>query len=418
MKSFNLVKNYRGLPKSIYILFFASIVNNCGNFVMMFLSLFLIYNVGLKASVVGTIVSINSVLGILGSLIGGKLIDTKGRKFTFVIFRSISALSVLSCAFIKEPYIVTGLLMVATFVSGFSSPVYSTMITDLTDGEERKLAFSLEYMAINIGCSVGPLIAAFLYNNYLKLMFIGDALTTFVSIIMIGLFVPETLGLRKKADINKDKIENDRNESLWSAFIKRKALVMFSFIVALYFIVFSQFNFGLPLQVGEVFKGSKTTIFGILLTINAVMCSFFTPIIVNATKNIGASLSIAIGGIFYTIGFGMMFYISSFPMFILSTVIWTIGEMLVSNNINVYIAKHTPDTHRGRFNSIFPIIRKVGFAVGPLMAGRVIKYSNIRSLWLIVGVLALVGATMMYRLYIFDKHEEENDMAQGLKEGI
>lgn len=418
MKSLNLIKNYRGLPKSIYILFFASIVNNCGNFVMMFLSFFLIYNVGLKASVVGTIVSINSVLGILGSLIGGKLIDTKGRKFTFIIFRTISALSVVSCAFIKDPYIVTGLLMVATFVGGFSAPVYSTMITDLTDGEERKLAFSLEYMAINIGCSVGPLLAGFLYNNYIKLMFIGDALTTLISVFMIGMFVPETLGLKKKADSKKDSFEGNKNESLWSAFIKRKALVMFSFILAVYFIVFSQFNFGLSLQLGDVFKDSKTTIFGVLMAINAIMCSVFTPIIINATKSMGASLSIAIGGIFYTVGFGMMFYISSFPMFILSTVLWTIGEMLVANNTNVYIAKHTPDTHRGRFNSIFPVIRKIGFAVGPLMAGRVVKYSNIRNLWLVVGCLALVGAIMMYRLYIFDKQEQDEEVEQGLKQGV
>jgi len=78
------------------------------------------------------------------------------------------------------------------------------------------------------------------------------------------------------------------------------------------------------------------------------------------------------------------------------------GETLIATNTNVYIANHSPASHRGRFNSIFPIIRKLGFAVGPMIAGVYVKYTSIRNLWLLVGGLAIVGAFMMYRLYLMD----------------
>lgn len=95
MKKLNLIGNYKGLPKSIYFLSFASIVNSLGNFVMPFLTLFLTNKAGLNAPTVAVIVSINSAIGMIASLIGGKLIDNKGRKAIFIIFRSLYAITIM-----------------------------------------------------------------------------------------------------------------------------------------------------------------------------------------------------------------------------------------------------------------------------------------------------------------------------------
>jgi MFS family permease len=123
------------------------------------------------------------------------------------------------------------------------------------------------------------------------------------------------------------------------------------------------------------------------------------------TGKIKAALSMTIGGILYAVGFGMIFFIHSYALFIISTMIWTMGEMLISTNTNVYIADHTPASHRGRFNSIFPIIRKLGFMIGPVIAGVYVKYTNIRNLWPLLGGISVVGAVMMYRLYLRDNKE-------------
>jgi MFS family permease len=399
-------KPYKGLPLSIYIIFFASIVNNMGNFVGPFLTMFLTYRIGISIGVVGVIVAVNAGLGLIGTMIGGKLIDSIGRKKVLVVFGVASGIGYGLCAFINNPIIITGILMVSSFVGGFSHPVYGTITTDLTEGKQRNAAFSLNYMALNIGFSVGPLLAGFLYENYLMWFFLGDAITTFISIALVFIFVPETKPTKGEMEKSKAKTYESAEEgSLFEALIKRPTLLIFSFIIVIYFIVFSQFTFGLSIQVGDIFKDNGPTIFGSLMTVNAVMCSVLTVFITSATKNIKASLCIAIGGVLYALGFGMMFFIDSYYMFIISTATWTVGEILVATNTSVYIANHTPITHRGRFNSVFPIIRKLGFMIGPMMAGLYVKYTNIRNLWLLVAVLAVIGSLMMYKLYTVDKVE-------------
>lgn len=399
---------YKNLPMSVYIIFFASIINNLGNFVVPFLTMFLTYSIGMDVGTVGVIVAVNGFVGLVASAHGGKLIDVIGRKKIFVIFRTASAISIFLCAFTKNPIILTTLLILSNFFGGYSLPVYSTIITDTTEGEQRKIAFSLQYMATNIGYSVGPLLAGFLYNNYLNWLFMGDALTTFISVVLVACFIPETMPSKEKIQkLKVNRLEKAEEGTLLQALIKRPNLFLFSFIIVIYYIVFSQFNFGLSLQVGEVFGEKSATIFGSLMTVNAVMCSIIPMFLTAITERLNSSLSIAVGGIFYAIGFGMMFFINGYPLFIFSTMIWTLGEILISTNTNVYIAEHTPASHRGRFNSIFPIIRKLGFMVGPIIAGLYVKYTSIRNLWLFVGGISILAAILMYKLCLMDSKREE-----------
>lgn len=404
-KSKQYFKPYMGLPISVYVIFVSSIINNMGNFVMPLLAMFLKFKAGMDASIVGVIVALNSLIGMFGSIIGGKLIDRIGRKKIFIVFRTLSGVCTASAAiFINNEIVITAIIMLASLLHSFSLSAYSTMIADLTEGEQRKAGYSLEYIAINIGYSVGPLLAAFLFNNFLVWLFLGDAITTFISIILVAVFVPETMPSKEKIlEKNSHKQEAAEQGSLLRALIRRPALAVFSLIMVLYFIVFSQFSFGLPLQAGDTF-GVKAgpTIYGILLTINAVMCSTLTVFITAAIKNIKPSLSIALGGVFYVIGFGMIFFISTPFMFIVSTIIWTLGEIMVSTNTSVYISEHTPISHRGRFNSIFPIIRKLGFMGGPLIAGFYVRYLGLKNLWIFVAGLSLVAGLMMYKLYRMD----------------
>jgi len=409
MKGFKkLLQPYKNLPMSVYVIFFASIINNLGNFVAPFLTMFLTYSIGMNVGLVGIIVAINSFVGLISSAHGGKLIDVMGRKKIFIIFRTTSAIAIALCAFTRDPIVLTGLLILSNFLGGYSLPVYSTIITDITEGEQRKTAFSLQYMALNIGFSVGPLLAGFLYNNYLTWLFLGDAITTFISVILVAIFIPETMPKKDEiAKLKDNKLEKAEEGTLLQALIKRPTLLLFSFIIVIYFIVFSQFNFGLSLQIGEVFGNKSATIFGSLMAVNAVMCSIIPMFLTALTGKLKASLSIAVGGILYAIGFGMMFFINSYLLFIFSTMFWTMGEILIATNTNVYIADHTPASHRGRFNSIFPIIRKLGFMIGPIIAGVYVKYTNIRNLWLFIGGISIVGAIMMYKLYLMDNKTEE-----------
>lgn len=71
---------YFGLPRSVYIIFIARVVNSMGNFVTPFMTLLFTQKGGMPEAQVGKYLLMASLLQIPGSLIGGKLTDLMGRK--------------------------------------------------------------------------------------------------------------------------------------------------------------------------------------------------------------------------------------------------------------------------------------------------------------------------------------------------
>jgi len=200
--------SYRGLPKSVYIIFFAQIINRFGDFVLPFLSLFLVKKLGLSYQDAGIAVMLTSLSTIPGSFAGGKIADHLGRKKSYAFFQLSAAVCLFSCAFLENPQIIIVLICMASFFNGAVRPIISAIITDVLPAEKRKMGFSLSYLGINLGVSLGPLVAGFLFNRYIPLVFIGDAVTSLIAVILVLTNIKETL-----PDYSDDKCLNTEERS-------------------------------------------------------------------------------------------------------------------------------------------------------------------------------------------------------------
>ncbi len=89
------------------------------------------------------------------------------------------------------------------------------------------------------------------------------------------------------------------------------------------------------------------------MSFNAFTVVIFTIFVTGLTLKFKPIFNIIIGGILFAIGFGMISFVNSYPLLLVSTFVWTIGEILGATNINVYIAAHAPVSQRTRSNSIF-----------------------------------------------------------------
>lgn len=409
MKAPKLLKIYKGLPKSLYFIFIARIINGMGNFVYPFLTMYLTNKLKFSASFAGRFILVAALLMVPGSLIGGKCSDIFGRKKTMIIFQSLGALCLIPCAYIKNAFAIPYFIAGASFFSSAAAPASGAMATDLTNSENRKNAFSLLYLGNNIGFSVGPMIAGFLYNNYLKWLFLGNAAAALMSMAILFFTVPETIPSSDKLKQGEQikSLEKSEKGSLLGAIIKRPELVAFSLFSVVYSFVYSQYTFMLPMQVNLVFGNSGSKIFGSLMTVNGLVVVFFTTIIVSLTKKINPVLNTVFSGIFYAMGFGMFIFIKQYLLFAISTIIWTSGEILYSTNSGVYIANHTPMSHRGRFNAIFPIVSGAGYAIGPVLMGIYIDRFGMRNAWALIFILAVVSSVFMYILYLAERRKNK-----------
>lgn len=113
----NIFGTYRGLPRSMYIVFLAQIINRFGDFVRPFLTLFfLTKNLGFTNSAAGAAVMAVTLATIPGAFLGGRLSDQIGRKKSyFIFFQGTAGLLILACAFVEKPSILVALLVLSAF---------------------------------------------------------------------------------------------------------------------------------------------------------------------------------------------------------------------------------------------------------------------------------------------------------------
>ena len=89
-----IINNYKGLPKEMYIICFAKLINRLGDFVVPFLALYLTQKIGMTTVASGFIVTLASVIGIPASIVGGKMSDMFGRKKNIYIWSKYSSNSI------------------------------------------------------------------------------------------------------------------------------------------------------------------------------------------------------------------------------------------------------------------------------------------------------------------------------------
>lgn len=404
---FNSFKIYEGLPNSIYILFIVKIINAMGNFVFPFLTLYLTKKMGMSDKAAGMFFTIAAISSAPGLIIGGRLADYIGRKKVFSLFQTASVLCFLPCAFLGQNDIIPWLLILSSFFNGGAQPALGAMINDLTNPKNRKQAFSLLYLGNNIGFAVGPLLAGFLFDYHTGLLFIGNFITGIFAVVILMKYVMETIPKEDKNNEVEIIRINEKAESgnFISILFKKPRLLVFAFVSIIYSFVYAQFPFSGSLQMKEVFSNGPQ-LYGVLMTINGFVVITMTTPIIKITSKIKPLLNVAISGIFFAVGMGMLYFINAFPLFILSTIIWTIGEILNATNAGVYIANNTPISHRGRFNALIPLITGSGFALGPLIMGTYINGRGVRAAWPLVFIVELGAAVMIFILYIIDKRVE------------
>lgn len=393
----------------MYIMFGATVINRFGDFVMPFLTMYLTIKIGLSFEMAGIIVTISSLIVIPSSFLGGKFADELGRKKTYLIAQGCAALCLLPCAFLKNQVPIVILLLLSTFFLGAVRPAMNAIVTDILPPHQRQLGFSLQYLGINLGVALGPVVAGFLFNNFLPMLFIGDALTSFIALFLIWKNVKEVNPENLKETVYSEK-EKEEKGNIVSVLLIRPQIAIFLIVYILYSFVYTQHRFSLPLTTDAVFGSSGPSKFGFLMSINAFTVIFCTVAVTSITKHLKPLINITIAGVIYAVGFGMLGMVHSYYMFILSTVIWTLGEILVVTNFGVYLADNSPSNFRARFNAVGSLSWSIGAALGTSVVGKFLQDMGLSYIWLLTFVISIIGTVGMLGIYIIGKKRKDVDM--------
>lgn len=421
----NFFRIYKELSSEVYRIAIVRFVLSMGNFIYPFMTLFLVEKLHIEPSITSLFFITSGLMFVPASIISGRISDKTGRRIIllssfFIYIIIIFSIFILYHFNILRNVIIAILLIIANLFLSMTQVPISAIITDVTVPSNRNESFSFVYLAANAGFAFGPLIAGFLFQRYTSMIFLGNALASLVGfLILCG--IKETKpdienNLTDSSDnINKiTKIEgenkNDANDN-FSKDVKKiddsainfifKDKIFLLFIIATIFFSFaySQAGFTLPIFLVKIFKEDGAKIYGIIQSTNAITVILLTPMVSYLTKKKSAFLMVAIAGVFYAIGFGLYGVFKIFPLFLLTTIIWSTGEIIQVTHQNVFIANRSPINIRGQINGLFQILSGIGFLLGPIFSGFFQKKFDIIYVWPIVFLICLIGSLQLFISY-------------------
>lgn len=399
---------YRNLPKSIYSLAFINFINGFGNFTFPFLTLFLTLKLGYSTAAAGTFSMLSMSMYVPGSLISSKLADKMSRKKIMVITQFLfSSTFLISGIFYAHKEIIPYLLLLGLLFDGASDPARNALHTDHTTFDNRQEAFSLFYLCYNIGFGFGPAIAGLFFNSHPRWLFFGSGIIGMLATTIVALTIKDKRPNKKQ--IEESIINNQTDKAVEGnvikALIARPKLLSFISINGIFFLSVSTVLFTLPLFASYLFGENGPTIYGFLMSSNAITVVLITPLFVKLSRKKNTLTVIILSLALYLLGFNLLAIASTIILFVISVIVFSLGESLNATNNDYFIANHTPIGHRARFSTVISIIQGAGFAFGPLLGGQLLEIISFREVYYIVSgliVFCIIALIYVRHTYIRD----------------
>jgi predicted MFS family arabinose efflux permease len=378
-----------GLPREVWLLFATNLVNRTGMMVLPFLVLYLTRELGFSPTRAGLMLALYGASAIVFGPIGGRLSDRIGAlpvmRASLVASGSVLLLFPLSKSFTA----VAAMTVLWAGCAEMFRPASLAAITHVVAPEQRRQAFALNRLAINLGMSIGPALGGFLATVSFRAMFAVDAVTTLLAGAVLAL-----TPWRAFSGVNSEAGNRD-GEGIGPAAIFHDAVfLVFLGGVFLVGIVFFQHESALPLYLVQHLRLSPA-FYGMLFTINTLLIVALEVPINTATAHWPNTRSLIIGCMLFAVGFGALGVIASPAGVIATVVVWTFGEMLLFPALVTYVAETAPENRRGAYMGAYSMSLSVALTVGPWMGTQLLSVYGPVTVWSVMFALGALSAVLM-----------------------
>lgn len=390
---------YTHLPKEIYVLAFGKIMTSMGALIWPMLTLIMSEKLNLNGQTIGMYMMMFSMFMGPFYLLGGKLADKYNKKHIIVTFDLIGNSLYFVCAVLPISMTTLYLLAIASVFQSMEQPAYDALIADLTTYKDRERAYSLNYLAMNLGLVMAPMIGGILFNNYLNLSFFINGLADISSTLLLLIFIKN---VKNTVRDNKAMNEYEKGEegSIFKVFSQRKLFFLLFVISGIAALIYNQFNFLMPLHMEEAFRGTGAFKFGILASINAVVVVIGTPIVTKKFSGVTDVRIMYFGQLLESVGLAFFIFVNRyFVIAVVGIIIFTTGEIFGSISKTPYLTKRIPETHRGRVLSITNSCAGLIGILSNYVIGILIDYYTFHTVWIIIAAIGVV-VMILYSIYL------------------
>jgi MFS family permease len=353
-----------------------------------FIALYLNQDRHIPMTVVGLIILFSGIASALVQLYAGALSDRMGRRPLLII-------SVISSAFL---YVVMAVLIgisanvwlivvMYTLVRCslmMQRPAIQAMIVDICPREKLVEANGILRVGQNLGWAFGPAIGGYImvFIPYSWLFAIAAAISGAI-IFFVFSSIKETFSAVQ---------ERITLSGIFSASRNRPFLI-FTLLCILLFLSMGQI--GSTLSVFSVERASfSLEQYGFLLTLNGLLVVALQYPVARLISGMRHSLTLAVGALFYALGWALMGMVGSYGLAVITMVIVTLGEITIAPTSLAVVGEYAPPGMRGRYQGFFGISETLGVSLGPFIGGMLLDafVGNNFAIWGTIGAFAVIAA--------------------------
>ena len=354
-----------------------------------------------------------AVTGAFGQIVGGEIADRLGRRpvmYASMVSRGLVFVALFAAmALIPNIWLISGLLLVSSLLGSMFEPASNAMVADLVATGRRMEAYSLLRVGQNIGWTLGPLISGVMI---VFLPFSWLFAVSAVTCLSVGVVI-----ILKVA-------EPERSSSPHAKFHLRDLGAITRHRM---FLVFCLASLPIGIVMGQM--SSTFSVFavqdagiaeaevGYLYALNGVMVVALQFPMARAISRHQMPYALALGSMLYAVGYLVLGFSGAMWMLVLSMVVTTLGENVISPASTSLVAKLSPDNERGRYMGAFGIFSSFGWSLGPAIGGSL--YDSLHTmplaLWSAVALIAVVSVAGYLHLGRMSGAEERASRAEGAK---
>ena len=379
-----------GLPPAYWLIWTGTLINRLGGFVIPFLTLYLTTQRDIPISQAALMVSLFGAGSFIAQLSGGELTDRLGRRPVMLMSFFITPVFMILLGLARDLILIS----ISTFIVGFFTDLYrpavGAAIADLVPPESRTRAYGYNYWAINLGAAIAPVLAGLMAGYNYLILFVADALTTAI----FGFIV--LFGIRETRPVEAHHAANRLLSQRISQLQRAPILLIFSFLTLFFGIVYTQGYVGLPLDMQS--HGLGPGQYGVAIAVNGFLIILVTIPISNMAAKWPRFETVAIAAFLLGLGYGTTALATNLPLFALSVIIWTLGEIAATSVAPTIIADLSPIELRGLYQGIFGAAWGLAYFIGPLAGGWVYENLGSDTLWLGCLVIGIILAFCYYAL--------------------
>jgi len=390
-------KIYHEFPRLFWIVVVTSFIDGIGNtMVFPFFALYITQKFHVGMTQAGLLLGTFSLAGLIGGAIGGALTDKFGRRKLILFGLVFSAISTILLGVTNSLPLMYPISALIGLIGSLAGPAHGAMIADILPESKRSEGFGILRVVGNMTWIVGPTIAGFLASKSFLALFVTDAVISCIVALIVYRFITET-----KPAAPEGHQEQTITQTLGGYGIVFRDFPFVGFIVAsiLMGIVYLQMYGSLSVYLRDNYAINPQG-YGILMSTSAITVILFQFWTTSQIKTRPPFQMMALGAIFYAIGFTLFGIVETFVLFALNIVIITIGEMIVIPTSQTLVASFAPEDMRGRYMAIFGLSWAIPSTIGPGLAGYILDNYDPNLLWYLGGLLTLVSVLGFFLLHL------------------